>query len=669
MQPRAILAMRCDTHRKQSGAAAGEPRNMDRTRKWLLAALAGCALAQASPANGQNVPAHDPYAARIRHCLQTSHDAPPDALPLADAILATPRLPDGPKLGAAMCRIQALRNMGEGEPARAEIERALPLLDAPGVPEQHRFGSLMNFSGMLQSLGRTGEALALLERALELAGRDGSPQEQLAALQGIAMTRAVGMNDTAGAESYFQRALALVERYRMPPSLVELMLHYNYGYTLLRGERYAEAETAFARALEMSAKLPGQEQMRHRILSHRGEIQRVHGDAAGALQRLQQARDWQRDHSDAQGETVTLARLARLHLDRGEPEQALPFAERALEVAERGGYVAETRTALDALINVHTALEDHTQVIAFTSRALAFERESARADLERLAGLQARADAATAAQSSSPRAKVLRDTAIIVLALLLVVGGMLLLRARRRQQQLAAQGATDLLTGLYNRREGTRLIEALPPPDASADMRHALLLIDIDSFKAINDTHGHAVGDRVLAQIADRLRQACDDRDVLARWGGEEFLVVRPDTSREATFAFADHLRRVIGHQAIEIAATPHLEVTASVGLAPAPFFPGSGAQWQDSIGMADRALYVAKHSGRNAWAGIWGLQAGEHVDLYSVRENPEHALAQGWVAIGGNRPMSWSPVRSAQGPRSGRDDGRKQGRRADTTT
>src|SRR5690606_29338464 len=110
--------------------------------------------------------------------------------------------------------------------------------------------------------------------------------------------------------------------------------------------------------------------------------------------------------------------------------------------------------------------------------------------------------------------------------------------------QLTAQGATDPLTGLHNRREGTRLIEALPPASPAGEGRHALLLVDIDRFKAINDTHGHAVGDRVLAQVAARLRQACEDNDILARWGGEEFLVVRPDASREATFAFADHLRR-----------------------------------------------------------------------------------------------------------------------------
>ncbi|MGY0633307.1 diguanylate cyclase [Luteimonas sp. A478] len=628
---------------------------MEPTRSWWLTLVAISAMAFASTTHGQNVPLHDPYAARIQHCLKTRQEAPHEALLLADALLATLQLPDGPRLGAFLCRAESLMMIGEGDAARAAVEQGLPLVDSPGVSAQQRFAAMMNFGGMLQSLGQTRQALQLFDQALELAGQDGSPQEQLAALQSIALTRAVGMNDNAGAEQYFQRALALLERHPMPPSMVELMLHYNYGYTLLLGQRHDEAESALARALELAPELPGQEQLYHRILSHRGEIQRAQGNATGALERFERAHAWQRDNSDAQGETVTLTRLARVHLDLDAPEQALPYAERALELAERGNYVAETRAALDTLVDVHSALEDHAQVIAFTSRALAFERESARVvDLERLAALQARADAAQAARSSSPRANALRDTAIGVLALLLVVGAVLLLRSRRRQNLLATQSAVDPLTGLYNRREGVRLIEALAPPAASGEARHALLVVDIDRFKAVNDSHGHGAGDRVLAQVASHLQEACDSGDILVRWGGEEFLVVRPHSSRKAAFAFADHLRRRIEGQAFELPGGLSLAVTISIGLAPSPFFPGKAGPWQEAIGMADRALYVAKHAGRNAWAGVWGLEEGRDVDLFSVREDPQHALAQGWIAISGNKPMSWSPAPDVPTPWSG---------------
>src|SRR5690625_5088288 len=104
-----------------------------------------------------------------------------------------------------------------------------------------------------------------------MAGADGSPQAQLAALQGIAMARAVGMGDVEGAEAYFKRAVALVDSYRLPPSPMELMFHYNYGYALLEAGRHADAEAPLARALALSADLPGQEGMRQRVLSHRGE--------------------------------------------------------------------------------------------------------------------------------------------------------------------------------------------------------------------------------------------------------------------------------------------------------------------------------------------------------------------------------------------------------------
>lgn len=638
---------------------------IDRLPRALLAA---CAMMLALSVGAQNVAPGDPYAERIQHCLQLAQQAPRDALPLADSLLAITALPDRPRLGAALCRAHALRNMGQGAEALAAITQAQELLEAPGVPEQQRFGALMNLAGMLQSLGRTSEALPLLERALDMAGEDGSPQEQFAALHGIALARSVGLNDPEGAEPYFQRALTLVERHPMPASMAELMLHYNHGYTLLLVGRHDEADASFARALAVATRLPDQDQLRHRVISHRGEILLARGDTTAARARFEEALAWQREHHDAQAESVTEARLARLYLVRDEPRQALAHAERALAVAEEGGYAAETGAALDQLIAVHAALGNTDQVGEYARRALAFERDAARGvDLERLAALQARADAAATVPTSSPRTRVARDTAIVALVLLLLAGAVVLLRSRRRQRQLTELSATDPLTGLCNRRDGTRRIEALPPPSANGeDTRHALLLVDLDRFKAINDAHGHAAGDRVLTQAAERLRQACDGEDIIARWGGEEFLVVRPDTSREAAFAFADHLRKAIEHDAFDIGEEKMLAVTASVGLAPTPFFPETDGRWTDAIGMADRALYVAKHAGRNAWAGIWGLAGGGHVDLHRVRENPEQALAEGWVVIGGNRPMSWLPVRGPQPVRhSGQTDDAGQDRKA----
>lgn len=616
---------------------------------WMLLRTLPLAAMLAVPsARGQTVPAFDPHAPRIQHCFQTLPSDPKASAALAESVLETAQLPDTPRLGALVCLVQARLTLGQGEQAEALIAQAIPLLDAPGIPDANRFSATMGIVGVLQTIGRDRQALELLERALALAGQDGSPQNELAALLGIAMTRAIGMDDPEGAEPYFLRAITLVERHALPSSPPVLMLHYNYGYTLLVTGRHAEAEAAFERALRIARGVPGQDVFLQRILSHRGEIARVGGDTATALALLEQAQAWQDAHGDRQGEAVTLGRLARLHLDENRPRQALEAAQRALELSEGAGYQAETRDSLNLLAEVHAALGDSAQVIEFTRRARAFEQAAARQqDLERLAALQARTDTGATGRPASSRATVLRDTALAVFALLLLVLGVALLRSRRRQRQLAELGATDALTGLLNRREATRRIEALSATTPGGEARNALLLIDIDAFKAINDTHGHAVGDEALARVAERLRAACDDHDLLARWGGEEFLVVRADTSREAAFALAEHLRGAVEREAIDLPDGPALAVTVSIGLAPSPFFPAGKARWQDAIRMADRALYVAKHAGRNAWAGIWGLADGHHADLYSVRENPEFALSQGWIAIGGNRPMSWAPVRT----------------------
>ena len=167
-----------------------------------------------------------------------------------------------------------------------------------------------------------------------------------------------------------------------------------------------------------------------------------------------------------------------------------------------------------------------------------------------------------------------------------------------------------------------------------------MLLIDVDRFKAVNDRFGHDGGDRVLAQVARCLREACDAGDLVARWGGEEFLVLREDTSQEAAFALAAHLRAQIESLKVESAAGEPQQLSVSIGVVPLPLFP-AGAGWQEAVRAADRALYAAKRSGRNAWVGLWGVAEG--VDAGRALADMQAALAEGWFEVGGNRPTDWS--------------------------
>ncbi|WP_407572112.1 GGDEF domain-containing protein [Deinococcus altitudinis] len=162
-------------------------------------------------------------------------------------------------------------------------------------------------------------------------------------------------------------------------------------------------------------------------------------------------------------------------------------------------------------------------------------------------------------------------------------------RAEARTFQLLA--STDFLTALANRRAMYPQLEAAFSSDAE-HRQTAILLLDIDHFKQVNDRHGHLVGDEVLQQFALVLQQGVGNQDVVSRWGGEEFLILLPNCSKREAIDRADYLL-----QQIRLAAMPAgLQITASCGMAHAAEVESAEA-W---LLCADRRLYSAKESGRD---------------------------------------------------------------------
>ena len=163
--------------------------------------------------------------------------------------------------------------------------------------------------------------------------------------------------------------------------------------------------------------------------------------------------------------------------------------------------------------------------------------------------------------------------------------------------EVQAMATVDWLTNLYNRRHFFRLGE--DEIVRARRYRHpiSVLMIDIDHFKAVNDTHGHTVGDEVLAAIASRLLGGLRQSDIAGRYGGEEFAVVLPETDvTSATQIVAERLRDAIAARTIDTARGP-LQLTISVGVAGVDL---DHEQLLDALGRADVALYAAKHGGRN---------------------------------------------------------------------
>lgn len=182
---------------------------------------------------------------------------------------------------------------------------------------------------------------------------------------------------------------------------------------------------------------------------------------------------------------------------------------------------------------------------------------------------------------------------VVVVSLGLVV--MTKEQADARNQSLAMR---DELTGLINRRS---LLESLAQ-QLSMAKRHgqpmAVLMVDIDFFKRVNDTHGHLSGDKVLKAMTAVIAQRARGQDLLGRLGGEEFLVILPNTSEEGARQLAENLRQGVAAASFQAVSGAPIAITVSIGLCALDRLPD--AQCDDLIGAADQALYQAKATGRN---------------------------------------------------------------------
>ncbi len=184
----------------------------------------------------------------------------------------------------------------------------------------------------------------------------------------------------------------------------------------------------------------------------------------------------------------------------------------------------------------------------------------------------------------------------------------------QRTEELREASFTDPLTAARNRRYFTASIEPELARAARAGGEDLVfLLIDLDHFKQINDRWGHATGDAVLRQAADRLRATMRPSDLLFRWGGEEFLLVARDLPRERAEDVAGRVLGAIAGSAFARAGGEPLAVTASVGWAPFPLDreQPSGASVAAVLELADRGLYAAKAAGRACAVGLLPLAAG----------------------------------------------------------
>jgi len=169
-------------------------------------------------------------------------------------------------------------------------------------------------------------------------------------------------------------------------------------------------------------------------------------------------------------------------------------------------------------------------------------------------------------------------------------------RRRARMEDSLRLALVDPLTGLYNRRYAAPSLAAIAARAAETGTGYVVMVVDLDRFKLVNDRHGHAAGDAVLVEVARRLNTNLRAGDLLARIGGEEFLVVLPESSAAEARKVALRLCRAVEARAIRLPSGQRLHLTVSIGVAVSQ----RGARCEAVVEEADLALLEAKGSGRN---------------------------------------------------------------------
>lgn len=378
------------------------------------------------------------------------------------------------------------------------------------------------------------------------------------------------LGDYPAALAAYQQAEAILKHHQAPESL--LVVELNLGSVLSLLGRHAEALSILTKVREASAN------------SSSGGV--------FSLQRYFEGR--------------ALAGLGR----HGEALQAFNDAEQQVMAAENQRYLAwilsakaaslealgqfgEANQQLHRFIAVHEQL-DHWQNEQVASR-LRVEFDVAQREAENAALKAEQALQQAQLQGYEARRRWQVVAFALASALLLVVGGLAWrqIRKARRYHYLAM---TDELTGLANRRHIEALSRSLHDEAREEEQPLALLVFDIDYFKRINDSFGHVVGDEVLVQVCKVVKAALRTQDQVGRTGGEEFLVLMPNTRLAAALQIAERLRQVVERLDLAMVAVG-LSATISIGVTERR--PGDLAV-KALIERADNALYRAKDGGRN---------------------------------------------------------------------
>ncbi len=553
------------------------------------------------------------------------------------------------------------------DPAEAQIGQALRLSPAAAVSVE-RFRMQHLLAGIQSERGAFERALASAQETVRIA-RALATEPDADLLLARALDEVAYTLDRAGqpesALPLNDESLRAAERAGNDAERARLL--NTRGLIMGSLHRGAEAIAAMRQALGL-ARQAGWAQQTALLLGNLSDFHLQAGEYEPARRAAHEALIAARAIGDKASESLALTNLGvaeislqRLDAGRRHIEQALDIERRkgarreelailvdAGAAFERAGDAAAALTMYHAQRDLQDSLQQRDHQRAVLDLQEAYEREQRERDLAALTQEGRVHDEALQVQALRQRAWAVGTG---VGMLLLSVTGALLWQHRRDNRamtsanaQLFEQGHRDPLTGLANR----RLVQAAMQEHA-AGFTGTAMLVDLDHFKHINDSAGHAAGDAVLVEVARRLRGLLRDDDVLTRWGGEEFLVLMPALTPAQAEPLASRLLAAIGAAPVDLGpAQPKVQVTASLGFATfapapaaapgqaaaAPAFQPAAVPLSRVLSLVDAALYLAKAQGRNRAVGIVALHSAGADALDRIERDMAAAAQRGELML-----------------------------------
>jgi len=528
---------------------------------------------------------------------------------------------DGLKAAAALDQGLLEKSLSRYPEAAAACRRGLELYERIG-DRSGTAQALNQLGNIADDLGQYYQAIDDYLRSLRLAEQLGDPG-RIARLQNNIGIIHFKLKEYDAALASYGQAMAFEAGQGNQRRLANL--ENNIGLVHFEQKHFAEAAEHYRRALELERRLGSPSGVGNSLTSL-GEVEQALGKPEQAIALYRQALPLAVEARDSWGEALIHADLAASLAATGRLAEAHDEAEKSLELARTTAApdleMTSRRALADILARRGRPVEALTQFRAYhdlyertfndeTRRRTGdlqarYEAERHRREVEALRQQQTIQD--LQADRNRLLIRALGLGLLLLAALVVVVLGNLRHKARANAliahqneeltdayHRLEEAARTDPLTRLANRRDVHERLENERVRSERSHKAFAIVLSDIDHFKAINDRWGHEAGDRVLVAVAETMRRTLRKQDVVGRWGGEEFIWVLPETPLEGARLLAEKIRALIHEQSVRLGET-EIRVTLTFGVS-AYDHP---MDFEHCIRLADQALYRGKEAGRD---------------------------------------------------------------------